>query len=104
MKIKYTLLMLSLGLSQITNAATCAQTGNALELTGLDGNGKVYVSVSEHNNECGCNAFRFTKDPVNDETAYFLDVLLAAKKDYRKVRIDLADDQDCNSANKVFIH
>lgn len=82
--------------------ATCAQNNNKLGLVGLDSsNGIVYARVSDHDNACGCNEFRFMPD--NTDTKMALSVLLSARVSSRRVRIDVLDPTNCNSAHRVYI-
>ena len=83
-------------------AAGCAQTNNSIGLVGLDSpDGRLYANVNNHNNQCGCNDFRFAATSTDTKAA--LSILLSAKMANKKVRIDLSDDTDCSSAIKAYI-
>ena len=83
--------------------AYCAQNNNELSgLVGVDGkDGMVYATVSSDTNECSCTSVRFKE--VNADTDKVLSVLLAAKVSNVKVRVDLLDPADCNSAQRVYM-
>ena len=80
----------------------CTQTGNKITLLGRDNNGSIYSSVTEHNNQCGCSSFRFKE--INTDTQMALSILLSAKLSDNKIRVDLKDENDCNSAYQLYIH
>ncbi len=103
MKVKTLLITLALSATQLSQAASCSQTGNVLTLTGHDGASTVYAGVAEHRNECGCVAFRFKTSNAGTDLNKTLDVLIAAKINNRRVRIDISDENDCNSGLKAFI-
>ena len=89
----------------VANLATayCTQTGNKVGFMGLDGaDGRVYVSVSGHNNQCGCNYIRFKPDAT--KTDMVLSILMMAKATDNKVRIDINTPEDCNSGSRVYLH
>jgi len=84
------------------NAAVCSQHGNKIGFFGLDSHeGQVYASVSEHNNGCSCSRFRFR--PSNTKTDMVLSILMAARLAEKKVRVDLKNASDCNSAYRIYI-
>ena len=80
----------------------CTQTGNNITLLGRDDTGSIYAGVTEHNNQCGCNSFRFKE--INTDTQMALSILLSAKLSDKEIRVDLKDENDCNSAFKLYIH
>jgi hypothetical protein len=82
----------------------CAQNNNAIGLVGLDSHdGMVYAAVSSDSNECGCASVRF--NPHNGvDVDKALSVLLAAKGMNKRVRVDLHNSQDCDSAYRAYIH
>ena len=89
-------------MSQNIYAASCAQTSNVIGLVGLGNpDGKIYAGVSGHNNQCGCDIFRFSAKSTDTKAA--LSILLSAKMANKKVRIDLSDDTDCDSAIKAYV-
>lgn len=96
-------LAISLGFSQTTHAAACAQYNNALDgLVGLDSSdGTVYAETDSSSNECSCTEARFTQ--ANTDTQTVLSVLLPAKIAGKEVRIDFLDGNDCRSAYRVYI-
>lgn len=96
------LLMLA-GYSQASLAASCTQNSNNLNgLVGLDsGAGNIYASIISTPNECGCRHVRFA--PANTDTKSALSILLAAKMANKKVRIDLLDKTNCDTAYRVYI-
>jgi len=80
----------------------CVQNNNKVGLVGLDSPlGTVYAGVSEHDNKCGCASFRFTDANTDKDMA--LSILLAARMSQKKVRIDLLDSTNCDSAYRVYI-
>ena len=84
-------------------AAMCVQNQNKIHLVGLDSsNGIVFAQVTDHNNGCGCNYFRFA--PENTDTKMALAVLLAAKTSGITVRIDALAAKNCNSGYRVYLH
>lgn len=84
--------------------AGCVQNYNELSgLVGLDNpNGTVYADVKSASKECGCTNVRFYPTGTNTEMA--LSILMAAKVAGKKVRIDISDEDNCNSAYRVYIH
>ena len=108
MKIKLITTIILLITGQITLAATCSQTNNSIGLLGFDysnaGDTKVttiYATLSNHSNQCGCSEVRFKE--INTNINVVLDILLAAKTNLKRVRVDLLDAADCNSAQKVYL-
>ncbi|WP_395377519.1 hypothetical protein [Marinicella sp. W31] len=99
---KIILLALSLGISQSLFAAVCTQNSNTLTLVGQDSTGNLFAGVTDHGGECSCDFFRFKE--VNTDTKKALDILLRAKINYKKVRIDIKDANDCNSGHQLYIH
>ena len=90
-------------ISSTVYATGCTQSNNKIGLVGVDHtNGTIYAGVSQHNNGCSCSSVRFT--PANADEKSVLSVLLAAKLAEKKVRIDLKDNNNCNSAYRVYIH
>ena len=93
----------ALALPQVASAQACTQNSNTVKLLGLDGgDGRIYVDVSGHDNGCGCNAFRFIPGATNTTKAA-LAILLTARSSGKKVRIDLAEAANCNSASRVYL-
>lgn len=93
----------ALALPQMASAQACTQNSNTVGLLGLDGSdGRIYVDVSGHDNGCGCNAFRFIPGTTNTTKAA-LAVLLTARSAGKKVRVDLAEAANCNSASRVYV-
>ncbi|GAB1624098.1 hypothetical protein AAOGI_41480 [Agarivorans albus] len=87
----------------VNSAEHCVQNYNTIGLVGLDNpNGSLFASVSGHNNGCGCNYVRFYSK--NTDTDKALSILTAAKLANKKVRIDLSDKNNCNSAYRVYLH
>lgn len=84
-------------------SAMCTQYNNALNgLVGLDsGSGRLYAAVSSSSNECSCDQFRFK--PEDTDVNMALSILLSAKMADKKVRIDLDDATDCNTAVRVYV-
>ncbi|MEP0176633.1 MAG: hypothetical protein ABJH28_09255 [Paraglaciecola sp.] len=88
--------------SAAASSANCSQKNNTVGFMGVDGgDGKIYVAVSDHNGGCDTNSFRFKPD--NADTDKILSVLLTAKVANMKVRIDVIDSTDQNSAYKVYL-
>lgn len=89
--------------SQVSFAEACTQNNNELNgLVGLDSSsGTIYASISSNTNECSCTNVRFTE--ANTDTKSALSILLAAKMADKKVRIDLLDKTNCNTAYRVYI-
>ena len=83
--------------------AGCTQNNNELNgLVGLDSEiGSVYAATTSVSNECSCAAVRFR--PEITDTKMALSVLLSAKLAGKKVRVDLLDASDCNSAFRVYV-
>ena len=105
MKVSLLLIVIALSAySQACAAETCSQNRNELNgLVGLDSRAKtVYASVLSSSNECACSSVRFLE--ANTDTKMALSVLLAAKMANKKVRVDLLDKNDCNSAYRVYVH
>ena len=97
-------LMIFLGLESV-QAATCVQNDNTLSgLVGLDGsNGQVYAKIeSTSSAHCGCTSVRFKHEFTDVNMA--LSLLLSAKIANQKVRIDLLNEGNCDSAFRVYIH
>ena len=92
--------------SGFTIAQGCAQQQNVVGFVGMDGvsggKGQIFVTVSGHNNDCGYDYFRFRA--ANTDVDQALSILLAAKMANKKVRIDLIDKADRNTAYRVYIH
>jgi len=89
-------------LSCVAHAGACSQYNNVVGFVGLDNpNGSVYVSVAEHNNACNCSNIRFYDS--NTDTDKALSILLAARFSDQRVRIDIADENDCDSGYRVYI-
>ena len=108
MKTKLITTIILLITTQITVATVCTQTSNSIGLVGLDYNNNstpktttIFVAVSNHDNQCGCPIIRFKEENTNIDVV--LDILLAAKTNYKKVRINLLDANDCRSAFGVYI-
>lgn len=103
---KIILLLGSFLFSQIAAAQGCTQNYNTVGFVGMDGqvgdSGMLYVAVSGHNNGCNKNYFRFKASETDTDMA--LSILLAAKMAGKKVRIDLKNKDDRNSAYRVYIH
>jgi len=83
-------------------AGSCTQTNNKLGLVGLDDtNGRVFASLSNHNNKCECNHVRFYPD--NADTDKALSILLIAKTTSKNVRVDFSTQGDCDSGWRVYL-
>ncbi len=91
-------------LSFDTFAAGCTQNNNTLNnYVGVDNKaGNIYASLSNGNKTCSCSHARFKPENTNVEMA--LSILVAAKSANKKVRIDFLDENNCNSAYRVYIH
>ena len=89
--------------TQSTLAALCVQRHNTIGMVGLDSgqSGVVYASVSNHDDACGCNDYRFK--PENTDTKSALSILLSAKVSGQAVRVDVQDSNDCNTAFRVYL-
>lgn len=87
--------------STLASSASCVQTNNSIGLIGLDGRNIIYSGVSDHSNQCGCTNFRFKEIYTDHKVA--LSVLMSAKMSNKKVRIDILDETDCNSAYRVYV-
>ena len=99
---KYLLIILLSVMFVNYTVAGCVQNNNKLGLVGLDSsNGTIYAGVFDHDNACACNSFRFLAAKTDNKMA--LSVLLSAKMSGRRVRIDILDPADCNSAFRVYI-
>ena len=85
-------------------SAYCAQNNNKLDgLVGVDSkDGMVYANLSSPTEECGCTSVRFKES--NADTDKVLSILMTAKLSDKKVRVDLLDPEDCNSAQRVYLH
>lgn len=83
--------------------AMCTQNGNSLNgLVGLGSSGTlVYADVNSASNECGCDRFRFQSE--NTDIKIALSVLLSAKIADKKVRIDIKEPGNCNTATNVYL-
>jgi hypothetical protein len=82
--------------------AICTQTNNTVGFLGLDNaNGRIYVNVSGHSNQCGCSHFRF--DPQATDTDMALSLLLSARMAGMKVRVDVSEQGACDAAFRVYI-
>lgn len=80
----------------------CAQNNNELSFLGMvDGQGMLYAQLNSTTNECSCSVVRFKTE--NTDTKMVLSILLAARMSSNKVRVDLLDSTDCDSAYKVYI-
>ena len=111
MKLKLITIVILLITTQITMAAICSQANNSIGLLGFDytpvsgtvpEKTNIYASLLNHSNlHCGCTEVRF--EEVNTNIDVVLDILLAAKTNFKKVRIDLLDANNCDSAFRVFI-
>jgi hypothetical protein len=89
--------------SQASFSESCAQSNITLNgLVGLDYAGNIYASTSSNNEKCSCTSVRFREGNTDIKAA--LSILLAAKMADKKVRIDLLDKTDCNTAARVYIH
>lgn len=92
--------------SQLAAAQGCTQNNNTVGFVGMDGkvgdSGMVFVSLSGHNNGCEASYVRFKASETDVDMA--LSILLAARMADKKVRIDLKDKNDKNSAYRVYIH
>lgn len=86
-----------------TAFALCVQNNNALSgLVGLDSaDNTIYATTVSTSNECSCTNVRFRAQNTN--TQMVLSILLSAKIANQKVRIDLLDTNDCNSAFRVYV-
>lgn len=83
--------------------AACDQGNNKVTFVGLDGsNGQIYVDVSQHDNRCSCNYFRFS--PSNTKVDMALSILMAAQLAEKKVRIDALEAGNCNTAYRVYMY
>jgi hypothetical protein len=82
--------------------ASCVQNNNIVTFTGLDSKeGVIYASLSSHDNQCACSSGRFY--PQNSRTEMALSILMAAKLSQNKVRIDLMEQGNCNTAYRVYL-
>ncbi|UTM58314.1 hypothetical protein L4174_005590 [Photobacterium sp. CCB-ST2H9] len=101
---KLSLLLACTVYSQASLAEICSQNYNELPgLVGLDSaSGNIYATTRSNTNECSCSEVRFTKENTDTDTA--LSILLAAKMANKKVRVDLKDKNDCNTAYRVYVH
>lgn len=100
--VRFTILSLVLFSSHVF-AGSCEQSYNSVGFLGVDSsNGTIYVAVSGHNNKCNMSSFRFQE--VNADTDKILSILMTAKISEKKVRIDLKDSTDPNSAYRVYMH
>lgn len=82
--------------------ANCIQNNNLVTFTGLDSKeGVIYASVSSHDDQCACSYVRFY--PQNARTEMALSILMAAKLSETRVRIDLMEQGDCNTAYRVYL-
>ncbi|TVZ37143.1 hypothetical protein P886_1484 [Alteromonadaceae bacterium 2753L.S.0a.02] len=101
-EVRFIMLALLFGIPGVAIAGTCAQSNNKVGFVGLDSaGGAIYVDVSEHSNQCGCNYVRFY--PENSDTDKVLSILLAARLTEKRVRIDINDSNSCNSGYRVYI-
>lgn len=106
MKNKRIFLVFILFLVSQASHGQCSQTNNVLSgLVGLDGGtNKVYAGVQSQKNECSCSLFRFKADTgIGVDTNMALSILLSAKLADKKVRVDILDPEDCNSAYRVYV-
>lgn len=84
------------------SAGACTQTNNKVGFVGLDSSGgSIYVDVSEHSDQCGCNYVRFL--PENADTDKVLSILLAARLAEKRVRIDINNSESCNTGYRVYL-
>lgn len=74
-------------------------------MVGLDSggvDGLVYSGVSTSSTQtCNCTSVRFHPDRTNTDKA--LSILLAAKLAGKKVRVDLQEEGNCNTAYRVYM-
>lgn len=102
MKIVTIVILVSAALCSEAFAALCVQTNNQVGLTGLDSaNGIITARVTGHDNQCGCNEFRF--QPTDTDVDAALSILITAKLSNIPVRIDVPNFNDCNSAFRVYL-
>jgi hypothetical protein len=107
MKKQFITVVMLFSLSSIAMADQCVQNNNKVGFVGLDSTdggtrqGNLFVSVSNHNNGCGCSHFRFYSG--NTDTKSALSILLTARTTEKPVRIDLLDSTNCDSAYRVYI-
>lgn len=83
---------------------SCTQYNNDVSqgLLGLDGaDGALYITVKSVSNECACTAYRFK--PSNTDVKSALSIALFARASNKKLRIDLINGADCNSAYRVYL-
>lgn len=91
--------MLQVGVS---SAASCVQTGNSVGLTGLDNsNGSVYATITSSSNQCGCSSVRFAS--ANTDTDKALSILLSAKLSQSLIRVDILDENNCDTGYRVYL-
>ena len=78
-----------------------AQHNNTITLMGVDGSdGHIFAGVTG-STEGYCTAFRFYS--ARSDTDKILSILTAAKLAGKRVRVDLADSSDCNTAFRAYI-
>lgn len=85
------------------SAAKCVQNDNIIDMVGVDqSDGTIYAKRDGTAGNCGCASFRWY--PVNNtHTGMILSVLLAAKLSGTPVRIDILDENNCNSAYRAYL-
>lgn len=99
---KLVVLLFSMAMSQTIYAASCTQRDNSIGVAGVSTiNGDLYVQVTDHDNQCGCGVFRFS--PLLADTDKVLSIVLSSKLASQKVRIDLYDETDCDTARQIYI-
>jgi len=104
LEIKFAFLCFTLLMSGSAFSGTaCVQNNNTIGLIGLDSSSStVFAGTPSSNNECSCTSFRFLK--ANTDTSMALSILLSAKMGVKKVRIDLLEAGNCDSAFRVYLH
>jgi len=81
---------------------SCTQTDNSVGFVGLDNpDGSIYVDVAQHDGKCQCDYIRFYAS--NTDTDKVLSILLTARLSNNKVRIDILEEGNCNSGNRVYM-
>ena len=85
------------------NYAACVQNNNKLTgLVGLDSSsGNIYANLSSTSNECSCSYVRFKE--TSTDTNKTLSILLAAKMADKKVRVDISDENSCDTGYRVYV-
>ncbi|WP_064792296.1 hypothetical protein [Shewanella woodyi] len=102
LELKWITLLMATLFSTGVYATSCVQNNNIVTFTGLDSKeGVIYASLSSHDNQCGCSYIRFA--PQNTRTEMALSILMAAKLSQNRVRIDLMEHGNCNTAYRVYL-